>query len=92
MVRRAYLIKKAERLLRARRVLWKQPKAIGRLLTPDTRAAMEQEGIGVPKGQDEKTWEEWGLKTIRKLAEWRIAQLAKTRKWKQKACPNSKNK
>jgi len=80
MVRRAYLIKKAERLLRARKVLGRQPMAIGRLLTPETRAAMEQEGIGVPKEQDEKAWEEWGLKTIRKLAEWRKAQHAKARK------------
>ena len=80
MVKRAYLIKKAERLLRARRVLGKQPMAIGRLLTAATRAAMVQEGIGVPKGEDEKTWEEWGQKTIRKLTEWRKAQHAKARK------------
>ena len=80
MVRRAYLIKKAERLLRARRVLGRQPGAIGRLLTPETREAMKQEGIAVPRGQDEEEWEKWGKSITDKMAKWRKAQHAKARK------------
>ena len=82
MVRRTYLIKKAERLLRARKVLGRQPAAIGRLLTPETRAALQDEGIAAPKGQDEGVWNEWGKKTCRKIGEWRKAQHAKRRKMK----------
>ena len=80
MIRRAYLIKKAERLLRARKVLGRQPGAIGRLLTPETREAMQQEGLGVPGGQDEDEWEKWGKKITGKIKAWRKAQHAKARK------------
>ena len=80
MVRRAHLIKKANRLLRARKHLGRQPAAIGRLLTPETRAALRDEGIATPGEADEGVWNEWSKKTSRKIKEWRKAQHAKRRK------------
>ena len=80
MVRRAHLIKKANRLLRARKTLGRQPAAIGRLLTTETRAALREEGITTPRETDEGVWNEWSKKTSKKIKEWRKAQHAKRRK------------
>ena len=80
MIKRTYLVKKAERLIRANKVLGRQPKTLAQMVPKEAVAAMEKEGIMPPERTDEGSWQEWHRKTVEQIRKWRKAQHAKRRK------------